>query len=291
MTSGQKLVHYALNPYIQFGVKKLPSPTEFGTSQDFTPFLSVLDKLASREVTGNAARDLLTQSLSQYDETSQTILKRMLLKDLACGASATTFNKIYTDLVPTFSVMLADKYDGDKVKPNFPCIAQFKLDGQRVIAVVDKDVTYFSRSGKVASFCDGLFDKELMLIKEQLGHSFIFDGEVMARSYKETMNAKSSDNDEAKKNLRYNVFDYMPLKDWENQKYPEKQLDRLNRVNTIISMYSMKDKINAVEFEICENKDQLNKMFKRAIDLGYEGLIIKDPDSLYEWDRDRKSVV
>ena len=132
----QRLIKEALDPYRVFGVKKyerLPWH-EYSTTDnvDVSIITRVLDKLASKELTGNAARTAVITMLAEFTPETSKYIERIIDKDLDAGFSADTVNKVFPGLVPTFNVMLADKFDTDEeVKANvtFPCLAEAKYDG------------------------------------------------------------------------------------------------------------------------------------------------------------------
>lgn len=151
--SQQRLIVEALNPYRIFHVKKWEDQPKRNINIDshMDNFYELLDNLHSRKLTGDAARAAVQDTLSWYTWRTAKYLARVLKKDLDCGAQSKTFRKVYPNLkIPTFKVALAKKVDGDFLW-KFPCIAETKYDGQRVIAFVSTTgVDYKSRSGKPA---------------------------------------------------------------------------------------------------------------------------------------------
>jgi DNA ligase-1 len=286
-----KLISEALNPYRVFGVRKFDMPRTYGTSGDgaIKAFFTVLDQLASRQLTGDAARNAVTRVLGQFTEADAEIFVRVLDKDLKGGFSADTVNKVHKNAVPTFEVMLADKCeDQEDFEANitFPCQADFKYDGERTIAIVkDGEVTYYSRSGKEATHVNGLFDEELQTIRNHVGYDFVLDGERYASNFTETMNAKKSGNDEAKKNLRFRAFFMMPLTHWIAQKtHITMKANRSALADILRSTKCVK--IILSEGREVKNYQDMMAYCNEAIDKhGVEGLILKDWNSTYIWDR------
>ena len=286
----QNLIAEALNSYRVFGVRKFDRPTQYASSDgSISIVFETLDRLASRELTGSAAQEAVTWMLSCFTEETAGYLERIIDKDLRGGFSASTVNKIFPGLIPTFEVMLADKCEEvEDFEKNitFPCMADFKYDGERTIAIVKEDtVTYYSRSGKEAVHVNGLFDEELFRLRKVLGFDLVLDGERYASNFTETMNAKKSGNDEAKKNLRLRAFFLMPLTDWLAQKTEITM--KTNRSNLIILLhrYQCEKIIISEGREVTDYQDMMN-FCNEAIDVhGVEGLILKDWDATYQWDR------
>lgn len=284
---GQRLVAEALDPYRVFGVKKYDWPKHFCLKDaEFKHFFELLNKLHSRELTGNAARVAVNGVLSLYTEKTAKYLARVLNKDLDCGANESTFNKIYPGLVPTFSVMLASKVD-EKYKWEFPCIAEAKYDGTRLIAVVDDGVVeYFSRSGKPSDFCNGLFDDELIKLSKHCKCNIVVDGEALASNFTETLNAKGSKGDEAKNNLRFYVFDIMTLAEWKSQNPLYQQVDRSNILEKLVKELKLQKIVKSKHRDINDLKEA-KAFYEEMLAEGYEGLIIKKNNGLYEFDRSK----
>lgn len=293
---GRKLMRYAMDPYTTFGVKKFDRPLVYAT-QDTTDlhfFFQALDNLAARQTTGNAARDVVTMLMGSFTKETAEYLERVIDKDLKAGFSAETFNKVWpSDPVPVFSVMLADKCEETEdfeKHVTFPCLAEFKLDGERTIAVVTSDtITYYSRSGKEAKHVDGLFDDELRLMHQVYGRDFVIDGERYARDFTETVNAKKEGNDEAKANLRFYAFFLMPLNDWKAQRTTVTMADARTLLRELI--LTIKDDLPTMKILLTvgrevQNYQDMMEFCNDAIDkLKVEGLILKDLKATYQWDR------
>ena len=288
----QRLIFEALNPYRVFGVRKYDAPDQYLTEAPgaYSHFFMVLDKLAAREVTGDAARAMVTGALSKFTREDASYIARIFDKDLKAGFSADTFNKVHpSNKIPVFEVMLADKCSTTEefeTRITFPCLAEHKYDGERTIAIVNKNsVTYYSRSGKEATHVNGLFDQELFRIRDLLGHDFVLDGERYASNFTETMNAKKQGNDEAKNNLKFRAFFMMPLSNWIKQS---------TKITTEYNFYLMRTTLAQVEAvkivpsvgrEVTDYQDMMAYCDEAIDKHGVEGLILKDWKAPYEWER------
>lgn len=283
----QRLIVEALNPYRVFHVKKWEDQPERHRKEDAAIgcFYALLDNLHKGKLTGDAARAAVQDTLSWYTRRTAKYLARVLKKDLDCGAQLKTFKKVYPKLnIPTFKVMLAEKMD-EKYKWTFPCIAEYKYDGLRLISFVSKDgVTYLSRSGKPSNFCNGLFDDELMKMMEEAGKPIVVDGEVLGSSFQESAMAKGRKNVEAKKKLCYTAFDWMTMDEWFNGSAIRRQGARTNTLLHMIHSLELK-KVKNTAYIYVDNLDEAKKFYGEALKAGYEGLIIKDVDAKYEWKR------
>lgn len=295
----RRLMAYAMDPYKVFGVKKFEQPAGFASEDpaDIEFFFEMLDKLDKREITGDAARAIVRASLSFFTEESASYLERVIDKDPRAGFSADTFNKVWKgEKIPTFEVMLADKCENTEEFEKyitFPCLADVKYDGQRTIAIVKQGypVEYRARSGKESEHLNGLFDAELLLIREMVGYDFIMDGEAFASDFTETINAKKAGNDEAKKNLKMRCFFMMPLTDWIAQRTEICMGENRYKLDAILfnvkkTLGEAVQKVIISESKMVNNYHEMMEWCNYVIDvLGQEGLILKDIDALYTWDR------
>jgi DNA ligase-1 len=288
----QRLIKEALDPYRVFGVKKFEDPDHYSTEDttDYAMVFDYLDRLASRDLTGDAARCAVTNMLSQFTAETAEYIARIIDKDLKAGFSAETFNKIHeTNKIPTFEVMLADKCKEPEEfleRLTFPALAEWKYDGNRLIAFVTKNaVEYRARSGKISEHINGLFDFDLFKIRDLLGYDFVMDGEAFASDFTETMNAKKEGNDAAKSSLRFRAFFMMPMTDWmqkstkitmlHNRFFLEEILAQVEATKVIISDgREVKDYADMVAY--CNEVIDVHKQ---------EGLIIKNRDAVYQWER------
>ncbi len=295
---GRQLMYYAMNPYYTYGVKKFDRPSEYADEDGcITTILDVLDQLRNRELSGTAARETVKMMLGCFTKETANYLERVIEKDLKAGFSPDTYNKIWpNDKVPVFNVMLADKCtDAEEFETyiTFPCQADWKYDGERNIAIVKSDgISHISRSGLEAFHMNGLFDTELIAIREYLGYDYVLDGERFASDWTDTMNAKKSGNDEAKSRMFIRAFFIMPLSHWEAQKTDitmrqnreniQKMLADLPHVKriTLSRGREVKDYQDMVTY--C---DEVTTPGFDGQPKGHEGLILKDWDATYAWDR------
>lgn len=301
------LVQQALDPFVVFGVKKYDAPTAYAAvdpSDAENSIKAVLSNLENRVITGNAAREAVTELLSMFSENTAKYLARVIDKDLQAGFSAETFNKIWpNDPVRVFDVMLADKCakDEDFANLTFPCIADIKYDGERNVCFqlatgtnfAPAGSSYRSRSGKLAEHMAGLFDEELARIREYLGYDFVLDGERMARDYIETINAKKegAEGEEGKKNMRFRAFFLMPLEDWLNQSTTITMAENRARLEEVLKACNCEKitlssaiVVNSID-EMMSHLDVVTAPGFDGMPKGQEGLILKRLDAVYRWDR------
>jgi DNA ligase 1 len=143
-------VTMALDAMVTFGVKQVPEATVDGQGLAWTVFKELADKLIARELTGHAARDAIdlcmqTATVQQWNDW----YRRILIKDLRCGVSEKTVNKVVPGCVPVFTCQLAHDSANHEKKMTGVKQIEIKLDGVRVITIIQGNkVEMFSRNGK-----------------------------------------------------------------------------------------------------------------------------------------------
>ena len=142
----------ALDPLVTFGVKQVPERTDVLTGQGlaWSNFIELATKLQNRELTGHAARDAIELAMGvATTEQWNGWYRRILIKDLRCGVSEKTVNKVAPGTVPVFTCSLAHDSAKHEKKMVGSKQIEIKLDGVRVITIIQGDkVEMFSRNGK-----------------------------------------------------------------------------------------------------------------------------------------------
>ncbi len=280
-----------LDPLVTFGVKQVPESDHDGGGLAWNDFKESVDQLIEREKTGHAARDLIISLLnsSKKDQWNDWY-RRILIKDLRCGASQKTVNNVAKRMglefkVPVFSCMLA--HDGAKhpKKIKGDCLVEYKYDGVRVIAIVKNNkATLYSRNGKIFYNFPHI---ESALSKPEY-NNIVFDGEVMSDDFQALMKQVYRKSGAQTDDAYLALFDILPLKEFNNGKSKLNSIDRKKELNQLSKTFE--DVIKLVDYEIInfDNEDGQNKfsiMNKEALDKGFEGLMIKPNENFYECKR------
>ena len=149
-TEAQAAMEWAYDPRVNFFIEdlsKLPSPTE-NTNLHLT---EVLVMLSDREVTGDTAKQLISNYLNSAEEYEAELFKRIISRKLAAGMGATTINSVFPDMIYEHPYMRCALLDGKTLKGvKFPCISQVKLDGSYCdIVVTNESVDVYTRYGNL----------------------------------------------------------------------------------------------------------------------------------------------
>jgi DNA ligase-1 len=291
----------ALDPMITFGLKQIPEKADTsGEGLPWAAFNVIVQKLRNRELTGNVARSAVdalmnTATKSQWNDW----YRRILIKDLRCGVSEKTVNKVvekkYADFaVPVFGCQLAHDSANHESKVTGKKLIEVKLDGVRVITIVRPDgrVDMFSRNGK--EFVNFPHIAEQLKFVAGLGgidHAMVLDGEVMSSSFQDLMKQVHRKDNVQANDAVLNLFDILTLEEFEAGYSETTQLRRSEILQEWYSVYETSvPNITVVGQELVDlDTDSGQQRYKeinaQAVAGGYEGVMIKDPNAPYECKR------
>ncbi len=289
----------ALDPMITFGLKQIPEKkNEDGPGLSWDGFNSVIQRLANRELTGNVARSAVealmnTATKSQWNGW----YRRILIKDLRCGVSEKTINKVVAKkvkkyAVPVFECQLAHDSANHEGKVSGRKLIEVKLDGVRVITIAYPDgrVDQFSRNGKeLVNFPH--IKEQISQVAKNFDMPYVLDGEVMSSSFQDLMKQVHRKSDVQSKDAILYLFDIVPLVDF--QKGFSNLLQDM-RSSTLQNWYELEQENlpnvrvldnELVDLDTEEGKTRFAEINRDAIDGGYEGIMIKDVNAPYECKR------
>jgi len=289
----------ALDSMTTFGLKQIPEKKYAGgAGLDWNDFVAVVERLVDRTLTGNAARDTVDEMMAAAtQEEWNGWYRRILIKDLRCGTSEKTINKVVEKtnadyIVPTFSCQLAHDSANHEGKLAGQKLIEVKLDGVRVITVVwpDGRVLQFSRNGKeLVNFPHIVeqFKKTVTGITEPT----VFDGEVMSSSFQDLMKQVHRKSDVQSSDATLHLFDFLPLSAFEQGRWDRAQCTRSEKLTAWKDLW-LEETPNIkvvgqelVDLDTAEGQARYLEINKQAIAGGYEGIMLKDPDAPYECKR------
>ena len=299
----KRAIFLALDPYTQFYIRKIPKYTPNSKKGiDLKFALDTLNDLSSRRITGNAAIDFLRDTLEALNIEDAKVLERVIEKDLRCGVSEATVNKIWKNLVPTYPCMLASGYEDKLVnKIQFPAIAQLKLDGMRFNAIVKNGAVEFrSRNGKLLNLLGHLEDEFLKLAGND---KVVIDGELCVVDPEEggflprqigngilSKAQKGTLTDGDAKMIHATVWDWIPLEAFQNPGKCQMQYrSRFNSLKSTLEQSKYK-RIHLVEYRMVNSIDEAKEYFTEMLENGQEGIILKDMSAIWEDKRAKHQI-
>lgn len=288
-----------LDKLYTFGIKQVPvKDQDSGQGLNWNNFLELADSLYRRKITGNDARDAVNLAMgvatkSQWNDW----YRRILIKDLRCGVSEKTVNKVlkpYKNIppVPVFECMLAHDGANHESKIQGKKLLEPKLDGVRAVTVLDyesKTVTMYTRNGKVLENFSHI-TRYLEDNLDNFGRSYVLDGEVISNSFQDLMKQVHRKENVQSQDAKLCLFDIVPLVEFKAGKSIQGQRRRSNMLKTFANIFSDSgciEIIPQVEVNLDEflGEVEFKDYNKKMVAKGYEGIMIKDPDAKYECKR------
>jgi DNA ligase 1 len=295
-------VRLALDPMVTFGLKQIPEKKDAdGAGLSWEAFTLIITGFVSRAVTGNTARDMVTDMMKSATKAEWNgWYRRILIKDLRCGTSEKTVNKVVEKewpeyAVPIFSCQLAHDSANHESKVSGRKLIEVKLDGVRVITVVYPDgrVDQYSRNGK--ELVNFPHVKEQFKFVASIGGHFdepmVFDGEIMSSSFQDLMKQVHRKSDVKSNDAVLNLFDILTLEEFERGKSKTPQRRRSEMLAEWYAVYeNAMPNVEILSHELVDlDTEQGQAQYKainaRAVAAGYEGIMIKDPDAGYQCKR------
>lgn len=291
-------IRYALDNMLTFGVKQVPEKKNSdGSGLPWSEFAGLLNALVNRKITGNAAKEEITRVMSMATQEEWNFwYRRILIKDLRCGVSEKTVNKVVKNcggsekyFVPVFSCQLAQDSTDQQSKMVGRKQIEVKLDGVRVLTFVypNGNVIQFSRNGKELENFPHIRE-QFSAVSEYLTDAWVFDGEVMSAKFQDLMKQLNRKENVQTEDAVLHLFDMIPMKDFVAGKCVETQETRSEALNiwyNLVKESTPNIKIlssEVIDLDSVTGRERLREINEMAIEGGYEGIMIKDLNSPYE---------
>lgn len=301
----QMFFSYALDSRIQFYQRKIPSykPAANPGMNLVTAMVAIFSTLATRKLTGNAAIDFLQGVLSSLSAEDAYVIERIIEKDPKCGVSDSTVNKVWSGHIFEYPVMLCSAYSEkllNKLHWKNGVYVQLKSDGLRCnIIIRDGAVTAFTRSGKaIETF--GVFDS---LAKEM--NNVMIDGELLMKNEDGTIMdrktgnglvnkiVKGKGNAALAKQMYLAAWDLVALDDFEKEVSAVSYSDRFSvlayKIN-LVQEYHDCTNVGMIDSFIVHSIEEATKIYESYLEQGQEGIIVKDPTSIWENKRSKQLI-
>jgi len=274
---------FAYDPYFVYHMKfkqvdmdNLGEPTEF--------MFKILMEIIVGKIFGTVAK----RRVETFADINGDLIKLVINKDLKCGVTATTFNKVHPKSIDQFKVQLAKEVPIDTI--TYPKLVQIKYDGVRIVVINDDgEITFKTRNGKLVNL-PNLHD----IIETIPAKNYIIDTEItygegkmdgrtgISGAINSAMHGGTVDETE----MVLNCFDLMTLKQWKECECFDPYELRWSILKDIIEKANHPS-ISLAETNVVENRQGLAELYDAAIAIGYEGLIVKDKYHLYTFKRSK----
>lgn len=283
-----KVLKATYDPFITYGVKKIPKRSElslngaqFGCTQEVW---SLLDRLANRTLTGNAALAEIEVTMNKLSAPSAELLRRILIKDMRAGFTAKSVNKAAPGSIFVFECMLSHKYEEKRIK-EWPVAVEPKYDGVRALLIQrENHIGIYSRTGKLFSGMQHIIDSFL----EHCPHltNIVIDGELISDSgFNEIVGAVHRKDKESSESI-FMIFDILTVDEFENDLCQKHYLRRRKSIASLFKSHLPEDSpFDLAPSGLAVNSRQVERIYQAIRDAGGEGVIVKPLDGKYECKR------
>lgn len=292
----------ALDPMITFGVKQVPiKHKDEGQGLPWNVFVQMANDLQYRNLTGYAARDAIALAMDVATQKQwNDWYRRILIKDLRCGVSEKTVNKVTKKhpqyQVPLFECQLAHDSANHEDKMRGKKQVEVKLDGVRVVVVINdvhgKSIEMFSRNGKQFYNFDHIIEEIRTVLQDfPAPYPLVLDGEIMSATFQDLMKQARRKKNADAKDAVLNLFDTVPLGCFKNKRWDKPQSFRSELVSAWVEEHAdTLEHVTTLGWEVVdldtpEGYQRFVELNKAAVAGGYEGVMLKDVDAPYECKR------
>lgn len=298
------MLQLCYDPYITFGVRQIPETVGIVDAENpWSEFTDLTVSLGTRELTGHDARDAIQALAERFDSDEwNNFLAPVLRRDMRCGISSTTINKVCKNTkyaIEVFGCQLATNSEG---RPEMKGVKRLepKLDGVRVLMAAQMTafgpiVTSYSRNGKVFENFKHI-EKQIgdnitrligaMGSSEYFGSGVVFDGEIVGNSFQELMRQARRKTDVQNDDSVYHIFDMIPMDDFKRGHWNaqlSKRLVLLRRMSTVIDTMPNVELLPHIEVNLNSpvGITELETYANEMVAAGFEGIMIKNLDAPY----------
>jgi DNA ligase-1 len=261
---------------------------ELTIDDNYNIFHEGLNKLNNREITGNDASIYIADIINKYNNEDQSILLKILKRNLKIGLSYDSFLDIIGERKSKFEVALAENLN--KVKNVNPIDGTYfisrKLDGVRCICYVNKyidnngnknfDIKFISRQNKEFTTLSNLIEPIKKLMNNININEWILDGEICMmdddgnENFSNLMKEITRKNHTIK-NPKYNIFDMMLQTEFDGISKSANFSDRLTFMNNL----EQQPQVKILEQERVTSQEILDKWINMSKENNWEGCMLR----------------
>lgn len=264
------------------------------TSDPWQEFNSLLGRLRTRQLSGNAAKEAWSLLLTHLSDSERKWFSRIVNRDLKIGIERQTIDAVWPGLIRPFGVQLAEtmgkikEFAPTKRAPwlGWPAFVEPKLDGMRVVVEYRDETrtcTGFSREGHMLPHIQGLLDPLAAHLRKHVGRSCWVDAEALAGGdFNRTMSViKREEVPQSERDtLIFHVFDMVHDITHDPRPYTE----RRQYLQQVLGGMAV-PRFVPTPYWGAENMDELMSIYNDMLDAGHEGVMVKFGSAPYQADR------
>lgn len=309
----KRVIYLALSKRIKFYIKQIP---EYGAGQQphvqLPEAVAELEKLYTRQLTGDAARSHLANLLTAVNDHDSQVLLKIIAKDLRINMGTSLINKVWPNLIEKTPYMGAKPFEEElvqKILADGPAESQIKMDGQYGNAIIrGGDVEMESRTGETYFLDGSQLVKELSTFSDcVLNGEFVIDGinrfqsngiisslitigeklslgEDVTKHTKKLEKEKGMTYEEALNKLRYVVWDVITVDEYFAKKSSTPYRHRFSHLQSLRQERNL-NTIRVVDSRLITTYAEAIDHFKEAIANGEEGTLVKSVNGGWKDDK------
>lgn len=300
----KKVMQAVFNKDVTYGfAKNIPAPTRSPKRpRQFTDQTwNLLDQLAARSLTGDAARTAVAKELGLLSGPSQELLIAILQQNLRGGYGIDVVVDVWGPIVETFDVCLAqdwrkesekiaasiEEFDPKVHRGYYPVWVDIKYDGLRGFIFTDDPILY-SRKRLPQAYPESLakLAQEFLAAVDvylgpEPGSGFLLDCEIVAMDgtfQTATSNARSTKKGAAEGSLKLAVIDVLTREELVSGQSRHVHARRRQGLEDMMSdpaFQRFAPFIELTEGRACKNEQEVAAFAAESWERGLEGLIIK----------------
>jgi hypothetical protein len=278
----KNVFYAAYNPDYTYWISKTPAISHnTGTLSLFDAIFTLMEKIASRAVTGNAAIDLYQSLLCDLSGSDAEVLRRIIGRDLRCGVGVPTINKIWPNLIPTYELMLASTDPKNLRFPNVVC--QTKFDGLRclVTRTLNDEIVMRTRNGNQITSLSVMEDS----LRKVINPGETWDGELICYYDGKPMSRKVSNgilNKAIRETISPAEAKLVKFIVWDMVDLLQSKTYNARLAEIALRKICNNDKVIMAESWPAHNLEAVEILFEQALQRGEEGIIAKNLDAKWQ---------
>jgi len=279
------LWHWMMNPYITFGLSKVPTIVKRVETNDNSNVIGLLGMLSSRTLSGDVAKTTVYRFWEQLDPTERRAFMSIIEKNPKCGVGAKTVNKACPGLVPEFNISKPqywkDRERHARALCNKGAIVDTKENGLRRIYVRDTHQFLTSRGHECHVF--PIITDYLRLVVPK---GCVIDGELVHNTgtLQDMAGMAQRGTVDETGICTFHAFDVLTTEDWVIQ---ESIVPQHERTQWLQGADWGPGPVESTEVQWVTTVDEMDAIFFRIIGRGGEGIIVKDPNAPYQFSRNQ----
>lgn len=279
----------ALSPHLNYHISKLVDVPISNITENTDEIFNHLESMSDATGATHLDRDVLTL-ISSVNSSAFEIVNRIVKKDLKCGVSSKTINKVVPGLIMEWPYMRCHSFtEKNMERINYPAQVEEKCDGTHIDVIVkDGQVFYKSRKGRPIELF-GLLDEHFSNVENDVvfigeGQVIDDDGNYLPRKIGNGIINKAIKGtitkEEASK-VCLTLWDIVPYDQFINGKcnFPQKI-----RFQSLLALFpnSMSSMIEIVRHRIIFDKKEAMGFYNDIREEGGEGAIVKNFNGVFK---------